>query len=318
MISPSAHTAAFSRRRLVLLGSYLTTAGFITPASGSSGEEGSLPTPQMDQILGTKGQRVKRVVGYSFARTDLNGMLPGGIKVEPAEFLSSDVYFQPIGGNRAIVNADFCLTPDETNKFIDAVIANGLTLQAFHQHLTDISPMVWFQHIRGEGEPIKLASAIVNAIKVTATPLPQPEPSPEDATPFDKTKLKQILGGDAHVQSNGVVEIDVERAESFTLNGQSISQDLNIASNVYFQPLDSSGTQALAVPDFGMLAKEVDPVMRKMRGYGWNVGCLYNQETAEQPQLFWSHMWKTGAPETLAHEIRNGFDLCNMKYETSS
>ncbi|HQT45863.1 MAG TPA: DUF1259 domain-containing protein [Acidocella sp.] len=315
--------AALSRRRAVLLGSGLAAASFAAPAfadndgdkDGSGGSRASsLPVDHMNQILGAKGQREKKVVGYSFVRSDLHGSLPGGIQVLPEALLAGDVYFQAIGNNRAIVNADFCLAPDETNKFIDALVSNGLTLQAFHQHLFDLSPMAWFQHFRGEGEPIALATAVANAIKVTATPLPQPSPPPSSATPLPTDRLKKILGGDSHVHGHGVVEVDVKRAEHFTLNDQHISRGLNIATNIYFQPLDHAGHQALVIPDFGMLAKEVDPVMRKMRGQGWTVGCLYNQETAEHPQLFWSHMWKTGAPETLAQEIRHGLELCNMRF----
>jgi hypothetical protein len=34
--------------------------------------------------------------------------------------------------------------------------------------------------------------------------------------------------------------------------------------------------------------------MRVMLARGWFVGCLYNQETAEHPQLYFSHQLKTG------------------------
>ena len=42
---------------------------------------------------------------------------------------------------------------------------------------------------------------------------------------------------------------------------------------------------------------------------GWFQGCLYNQETAEHPQLFFDHMLKVGDAYTLAREIRQGLDL---------
>jgi hypothetical protein len=48
-----------------------------------------------------------------------------------------------------------------------------------------------------------------------------------------------------------------------------------------------------------------------MRDQGWHVGCLYNQETGERPQLYFSHMLKTGDPYALAAEIRRGIDLTN-------
>ncbi len=101
----------------------------------------------------------------------------------------------------------------------------------------------------------------------------------------------------------------MDLGRSISLGGVTVSPDLNIATNIFFQPLDKHGKQALVVPDFGMVAKEINPVLQKMRAQGWRIGCLYNQETDENPQLYWSHMWKVGAPEQLAQEIRNGRSL---------
>ena len=50
-----------------------------------------------------------------------------------------------------------------------------------------------------------------------------------------------------------------------------------------------------------------------MRSRRWDIGCLYNQETDERPQLFFSHQFKTGDPLELAHEIRAGLDLLNVR-----
>lgn len=82
--------------------------------------------------------------------------------------------------------------------------------------------------------------------------------------------------------------------------------DLSIANNIQFQPLGNG--KAAAVPDFSLTAGEVDLVVRTMRGFGWEIGCLYNQETAEHPQLYFSHVFKTGDPVALARQIRAGLN----------
>ncbi len=64
-------------------------------------------------------------------------------------------------------------------------------------------------------------------------------------------------------------------------------------------------------PDFSMAVSEIQNVMQVMRQQGWVIGCLYNQETAEQPQLYFSHQLKVGDPVTLAQEIRKGLDQTN-------
>jgi hypothetical protein len=94
--------------------------------------------------------------------------------------------------------------------------------------------------------------------------------------------------------------------------GVRINPFLNIATNIAFEPL---GDGKAAAPDFGMVASEINPVVRIMRKQGWGIGCLYNQETAEHPQLFFSHQFKTGDPIQLAREIRNGLNLTDVKFK---
>jgi beta-lactamase class D len=57
-----------------------------------------------------------------------------------------------------------------------------------------------------------------------------------------------------------------------------------------------------------MESVEVQPVVATMRKQGWFVGCLYNQETNETPQLYFAHILKRGDAYTLAAEIRRGLD----------
>lgn len=41
--------------------------------------------------------------------------------------------------------------------------------------------------------------------------------------------------------------------------------------------------------------------------------CLYNQETDEHPQLFFSHRFKTGDPYQLAQEVREDLNRTNAQ-----
>lgn len=203
----------------------------------------------------------------------------------------------------------------ETQPFIQALIKSGLTVQAFHQHLPDMSPMFWFVHFRGEGAPKELAQAAHNAVKVTSIQLPQHPPA-KPPTPFDKSKLEKIVGGHAMVGSNGVVTVSVDRAEQIRLGGVSIHPGLGVAATIAFQPLNSAGTEALAIPDFAMIASEVDGVFKVMQAHGFYVGCLYNQETDEQPQLYFAHIWANGDVYDLASKIRHGLNKTNSKFQS--
>jgi len=85
--------------------------------------------------------------------------------------------------------------------------------------------------------------------------------------------------------------------------------DTGLASTVAFEPL--AGGQTAVAPDFALTAAEVQPVMQTMRGQGFTIHCLYNQETAENPQLYFSHQLKTGDALQLAQQIRKGLDQTN-------
>lgn len=45
-----------------------------------------------------------------------------------------------------------------------------------------------------------------------------------------------------------------------------------------------------------------------------DASALWKKETAESPQLFFSHQFKTGDPIQLAHDIRNGLNLTDVKF----
>jgi hypothetical protein len=313
-MKPHIFVAPLSRRCALSL-SCATIGSFAMASSiAKAGDsQTSLPVDQIEQILGASGTVQNGVLSVEIDRTDAQQAFfePEHVLVLPEFELNGTLYFQPLGGGQAILNADLCLFPDETNKFIDALIANDLIVMAFHQHFFDLNPIFWFVHWCGVGDPIALATASRNAIGVTRTPLPQPAPSM--TTPFDADKLASILGGTAEVGGSGVVTVSVARQERIRLGGIPIKSETGVSTTVAFEPLDASGQKAVGAPDFALIGEEVDPVFQIMSKQGFKIGCLYNQETDEKPQLYFSHQWKVGDPYELAREIRNGLDLTNSK-----
>lgn len=277
------------------------------PAGAAQRADGTLPVRQIENTLQADGHVGKSgVLEVDQDRSDLH--VSGGGSATPFKDgfqIQHEAYFQSLGKGRAIVNGDLALRPDEIQPVIDALQANGLVFQAQHQHLYDLSPMVWFIHFRGVGDPVKLAGAVHAVVTKTATPLPQHSPS-KPTTPLPKDRIAKILGGDATVGENGVLTVSVPRTDHIRLGGTKIDPDLGVSTQIQFQPQGKG--QAVAIPDFGMTAGEIPGVTTVMRANKWEVGCLYNQETAESPQLYFSHMYKTGDPVTLARQIRAGLN----------
>jgi hypothetical protein len=311
-----------TRRRALALGggvaagSLLAGTPLATAKPMSSGplrkQRGRLPAKKMQAILQAQGTVTSGVLSIDIARSDI-GQVPGpeGVTLSDSFEIDGTLTFEPLGDDLAFFNGDIPLLPQETNPFIDAIIANGLTFQAFHQHLIDMNPQIWFIHWRGIDAPLALATAVRNSLRATATPFPQTMPK-DPKSPLDAKRLGKILHGDAQIGDDGVVTVSVDRKDKIVIQGVHASPDSNIMTDIEFHPR-SSGSVADVVPDFSMTGPEVMPVVKTMRAQGWMVNCLYNQETQEHPQLFFSHMLKTGDAYTLAAEIRRALDLTDSK-----
>lgn len=267
----------------------------------------ALPVSQIEQILEAKGRMSNGVLDIDIARTDIGRVAgPLGATFTPAFEIHGELHFQVLGRTRALLNGDLALRADETDPFIAALLEQGLVVQAFHQH-TPMHPQIWFVHFRGIGDPLALARKSRAAIGVTHTPMPQPAPQ-LPATPLDPQQLSQILHGDARVGDDGVVSVTIDRTDLVLLAGVRISPEMGISTTVEFKP--TGGSNAEVASDLSMTSAEVAPVIQRMLlDFHWAQGCIYNQETAERPQLFFDHMVKIGDAYQLAREIRKGLDL---------
>jgi hypothetical protein len=305
------------RSALVMTGGLLAGMAISEAVPGAAAADGTaapelgtaLPVAKMEQILQAKGSVSGRVLGIDISRDDIGPVSgPLGVTFTPAFELNGTLTFQPLGDGSAFFNGDLPLKPEECNRFIDAIIANRLIFQAFHQHYIETDPNVWFIHWRGEGDPLQLARAVKNVLDVTSTPFPQAPPA-HPTTPLDPGRLASILHGSAQVGEEGVVTVTVDRTDVITIDGIRVSPEANIFTEIQFRPLSTHGSRAAVGPDFSMTSTEIVPVVRLMRRQGWFQGCLYNQETGEQPQLYFDHMLKIGDAYELAQEIRNGLNL---------
>lgn len=314
-----------SRRRALALGGGVAAGGLLSAAKplaasaatrprDSRQKHGKLPVEKIEKIVQAQGTVSNGVLSISIDRRDMHHVAgPLGVTFTPSFELDGTLTFQSLGSDHAIYNGNTpALKAQECDPVIDAILANGLKFEAFHQHYIETSPNVWFIHFRGEGHPLELARGIHKVLKATSTPLPQKMPS-HPKTPLDPHRLASILHGSAQVGDEGVVTVTVDRTDKIVIDGIHVSPELNVSTDIEFKPVSSSGSTAWAGPDFSMTSAEVQPVTRLMRKQGWFDSCLYNQETNEHPQLYFSHMLKRGDAYTLAKEIRRGLDLTAAK-----
>src|SRR5436189_2541276 len=109
---------------------------------------------------------------YGFPRADLSVTLDG-VAIRPALALGGWVAFKPAHGG-AMVMGDLVLLETEINPVMAKMIANGLEITAVHNHLLRASPATFYMHVGGHGDPVKLATAIRDALGESKTPMTAP------------------------------------------------------------------------------------------------------------------------------------------------
>jgi hypothetical protein len=266
---------------------------------------------EIQDIIDADGSVMNGVFSIELDRNDIPNVRLHNVPILPLFQINGDLVFQSIGNGKVMMNSDMCLKASELNPFIHELIEHGIVFQAEHQHFYDFEPLVWFVHFRAAGDPVWIAKGVKAALNKTSTPFPQGPPS-NPTTPLPAKEIGEILGAKPEIGADGVVNYYIPRAEPLYLGGIRINPYLNTFTPISFEPY-GGGINAAAVPDFGMIASEINHVVWKMQSQGWDIGCLYNQETDEFPQLYFSHEFKWGNSIQLAHEISNGLDLMHLK-----
>jgi hypothetical protein len=230
-----------------------------------------------------------------------------GVTIKPALALGGWVAFKPMHGE-AMVMGDLVLLESEINPVMLKMIEGGLDITAVHNHLLRSSPATFYMHVGGHGDPVKLATAIREALAASKTPGVLPTPAnPAPAMDLDTTQLDQIM--EAKGQANGgVYQFNVPRRDPVSMEGMPLTPaaPLGAAIGINFQP--TGGGKAAITGDFVLTSDEVNPVIRALRANGIDVTAVHNHMLDEQPRLFFLHFWAVDDAMKLAKGLRAALD----------
>lgn len=284
-----------------VVGPISLAAQFVAPAQAED-----VNWQAIDQTLGRKAAVSDDVHRYGFPRSDLSVTLDG-VAIKPALALGGWVAFKPAHGG-AMVMGDLVLLETEINPVMAKMIASGLEITAVHNHLLRASPATFYMHVAGQGDPVKLASAIHDALAESKTPLTVAAPAnPPPAVDLDTAKLDQIIG--AKGQANGgVYQFNVKRRDPITQEGMPLTPvaAMGVAIGINFQP--TGGGKAAITGDFVLSGDEVNPVIAALLANGIEVTALHSHMLDEQPRLFFMHFWANDDAIKLAKGLRLALD----------
>ncbi|MGI8853993.1 MAG: DUF1259 domain-containing protein [Methyloceanibacter sp.] len=259
----------------------------------------------VDTSLGKTATVQGEVHRYGIPRSDLQVTLDG-VTIKPALALGGWVAFEPTPDG-AMIMGDLVLTENEINPVMTKLMERGIEITALHNHLIRATPATFFMHVRGHGEPVKMATAIRAALAETKTPFETPAAAPpQNATiELDTGKLDKLIGTKGKM-NGGVYQFSVPRRDPVTENGMQVPPPMGTATAINFQPT-GDGKAAIA-GDFVVTAEEVNPMIRALRENGIEVAAIHSHMLEENPRLFFVHFWANDDAVKLAKGLRAALD----------
>ncbi len=272
-------------------------------ASGAAAQE--VDWKKVDEALGRSAAVSGDVHRYGFPRADLQVMLDG-VAIKPAFALGGWVAFKPAHGG-VMIMGDLVLLETEINPVMAKLLEGGVEITAVHNHLLRASPMTFYMHVGGHGDPVKLAQALHAALALSKTPMSPPAAGTPPPVDLDTAKLDEIIG--AKGQANGgVYQFAVPRRDPISEGGMQISPagPMGLATAINFQP--TGGGKAAITGDFVVTAKEVNPMIKALRENGIEVTAIHSHMLDEEPRLFFVHFWANDDAHKLARGLRAALD----------
>jgi hypothetical protein len=284
----------------------MTIAACALAALASAAVAQEIDWKKVDEAFGRGGAVAGDVHRYGFPRTDLQVTLDG-VTIKPAFALGGWIALKPAHGG-AMAMGDLVLLESEVNPVMAKLIEGGLEITAVHNHLLRASPATFYMHVGGHGDPVKLATAIHDALAASKTPLAPPAPpATQPAIDLNTAQLDEIIGAKGN-PVGGVYQFAVPRREAISEGGAALAPPgpMGVAIAINFQP--TGNAKAAITGDFVLTEKEVNPVLRTLRQNGIEVTALHSHMLDEQPRLFFMHFWANDDAAKLARGLRAAID----------
>lgn len=247
------------------------------------------------------------VVRIGWSRDDV-AVSVDGVRLPPAAGLGSWAAFMPMDEN-AMLMGDTVVFEDEVDAAMDAAFKVGLDVTGLHNHFFFDSPKVYFMHIGGHGDPMRLAGGVRtvwDAIKAVRKQRPQPATGFGGSVPtpgkIDAAAISKAIGHQPEITGD-VVKVTIGREGR--MHGRPVGGSMGLTTWAAFT---GSDRLAAVTGDVIMTADEVQPVLRALRQADFHVVALHNHMVGEQPAFYFVHFWGKGSAAGLAEGFRRVLD----------
>ena len=272
-----------------------------------------LDTLVIEQIMGMKGKSNKGEYKITVPQNDLS-IEVDGFKIIPAMGLSSWIDFAPSPGG-AMIMGDLVLTENDLKPVQQAVIKQGLTITAIHNHFIRNHPNVMYMHVGGSGTTESVANkakAVLDKIKEIRgnDPSKGNASSESIANSLNTEELDKILQYKGEM-NKGVYKYTIGRPDvQLREHGIPVTSFMGFNTWAAFQ---GTPDHAAVAGDFTMTQEEVAPVIKTLIENGIEVVAVHNHMVHEQPRIFFLHYWGVGNAEELAKGLRAALNQTGKK-----
>ena len=277
----------------------------------NAAEPAAIDGKQIEQITGVQGalNQQENVFKISKPRNDVK------IDVDhwtmpPFMGLTSWASFTPAQDGQTMMMGDTVVVEDEVNDAMSAALDAGLEVTALHNHFFFDAPKVFFMHIGGMGDAAKLAGGVKKVFDQIAA-IRAAQPQPQAMFGGSKIGASNAISGDplaaivgVNGQSkDGMFKISIGRPA--TMHGIKIGNEMGVNTWAAFAGTDD---EAVMDGDFAMTAKELQPVLKAMRGEKINVVAIHSHMSDEEPRYVFLHYWGKGKAAALARSLKTVLD----------
>jgi len=261
----------------------------------------------VDKALGAQGkEQPGGVYKYSLPRSDLK-VTVDDVAIRPALALGGWVAFTD--SSETMVMGDLVLTDREISPVMKHLLQDGVQVTAVHNHLLRTSVPIFYMHIEGHGNPVKLAESLHAALALSKTPLNQLPAAPASPPALDLGAIDQIMGRKG-TANGGVYQFSFPRAESISVGNMSVPASMGTATGINFQP--TTAVKAAVTGDFVLIGPEVNAVLKTLRADDIEVTALHSHMIDDSPRLYFMHFWANDDAQKLARGLRAALDQTNL------
>jgi hypothetical protein len=252
--------------------------------------------------LGKKGDYKDRVLKINIPRNDLKVSVAGVATPTPFGFGGWLAMTKGDGG-LDIMMGDLVLLESEVNPVMSALLDHGLEATALHNHFFFEQPRIFYMHVHGHGKAEDLARNVKPAIDLIGHASGEGSGKALSGQ-IDTAKITKIVGYEGE-QNGPVYKITLGRDD---LHVKEMGAPINarMGLNTWAAFIGSDQDAAVA-GDVAMLAHEVTPVLKALRGNGIDVVAIHQHMTTTQPTIYFLHYWGRGPVEKLAGGFKAAF-----------